>query len=266
MSSPDAKKDPEKEIENLIGGAFITGVDIDVDQWREQTIEELQGWLDNIKERKTSLGDPLVEFPEGWDAEKIISQKQQFDIISEGIAKNLSGQEAREAQAELKSIRAQADKIRQLDKLLSQLGEDDENEDDLLLPELPKEDEDLLNTDIVIPDIDTSGPNPFELDPETAARLKEIDEKLGIADNDETPEPSKTMDQINDELLKLYQSQTEVLNDKKPEEKSSPQKQEPEPKSPKSPQNQPTKAETGRPSAIAGMTNRNKKIRPLNKK
>lgn len=196
-------------VDDLLAGPFLTGVEIDVDQWRAQTIEELQGWLDNIKNRTTSMGDPLVDFPQDWDPEKILSQKQQFDMISEGLARELKGTEAREAQAELQSIRAQADKIRQLDKVLNQLDNDDEDD---FLADLPPEDEALLNTDIVIPNIDTSGPNPFELDEATAARLKEIDEKLGIDEQAEAEAaakaPKRTMDEINNDLLKLYQSQS----------------------------------------------------------
>ena len=99
------------------------------------------------------MGDPLVDFPKDWDPEKVLSQKQQFDMISDGITRDLKGPEAKEAQAELQSIRAQAEKIRQLDKVLNQLEDDDDD----LFPQLPPEDEDLLNTDIVIPNIDTSG-------------------------------------------------------------------------------------------------------------
>ncbi|OHS92734.1 hypothetical protein TRFO_12273 [Tritrichomonas foetus] len=181
------------------------------------------------------MGDPLVDFPEGWDAEKVISQKKQFDMISEGIARDLKGPEAKEAMAELKSIRAQAEKIRQLDKVLSQL-EDDEDD---VTPELPPEDENLLNTEIVVPNIDTSGPNPFELDAATAARLKEIDEKLGITGKDDEAAPTKTMDQINDELMKLYSNQT--TDEKEPAGSS----QIPDPKPTKSPS--PTKALGSRP-------------------
>jgi hypothetical protein len=175
-------------------------VEIDFDQWRLQTIEELQTWLTDIQTRKTSMGDPLVDFPDGWDSERVLTQKQQLDIIQQGLASTLTGPEAREAQAELQTIRAQAEKIRQLDKLLNQLEEDDDED---LIPEEPG-DEDLLNTDIVIPKIDTSGPNPFEFTPDVQARLKAIDEKLGWRDEDDAG-PTKTLDEINDDLLKLYQ-------------------------------------------------------------
>ena len=187
-----------------IDGPFLTGVEIDVDQWRAQTIEELQNWLDDIRSRKTELGDPLVEFPEGWDSESIVSQKQQLDIISKGLAANLTGQEAREAKAEIQAIRAQAEKIRQLDKALAQLGDDDDEDP---VEEAP-ETEDFLNTEIVIPKIDTSGPNPFELTDDVKARLREIDAKLGAIEEPGADEgaPTKTLDQINDELLKLYQT------------------------------------------------------------
>lgn len=195
-----ADEKPEAPDRDVPSGAFLTGVEIDVDQWRLQTIEELQTWLSDIQTRKTSMGDPLVDFPEGWDTEKVLTQKQQLDIIQQGLASTLTGPEAREAQAELQTIRAQAEKIRQLDKLLNQLEEDD---DEGPIPEEPG-DEDLLNTDIVIPKIDTSGPNPFELTPEVQARLKAIDEKLGWRDEDDAA-PTKSLDEINDDLLKLYQ-------------------------------------------------------------
>lgn len=235
-SHPNAQNEPEinhNDADDLLNGPFLTGVEIDVDQWRSQTIEELQGWLEGIKNKTTSMGDPLVDFPQDWDPEKVLSQKQQFDMISEGLARDLKGPEAKEAQTELQSIRAQAEKIRQLDKVLNQLEDDDDD----LFPQLPPEDEDLLNTDIVIPNIDTSGPNPFELDEATSARLKEIDEKLGIDEKTEAEiaarQPKRTMDEINDELLKLYQNQTDkedvkpsnqTENAKPPEQKDIDQK------------------------------------------
>lgn len=216
----------QNDVNDLLAGPFLTGVEIDVDQWRAQTIEELQGWLDGIKNKTTSMGDPLVDFPQDWDPEKVLSQKQQFDMISDGLARDLKGPEAKEAQSELQSIRAQAEKIRQLDKVLNQLEDDDED----LFPQLPPEDEDLLNTEIVIPNIDTSGPNPFELDEATSARLREIDEKLGIDEKTEAEivakQPKRTMDEINDELLKLYQNQSEK------DEKDSTKKKEIEQKQP----------------------------------
>jgi hypothetical protein len=202
---------PAEEADPLVG-PFLTGVEVDVDQWRMQTIEELQTWLNDIQTRKTSMGDPLVDFPEGWDADKVVSQKQQFDIISRGLAASLTGTEAREAQAELQTIRAQAEKLRQLDKMLGQLGEDE----DETVPPLDPADEELLNTEIVIPHIDTSGPNPFEIPPELQARLREIDEKLGITGTEDLP--TKSLDEINDELLKLYQEpQIPLEEEKKPE-------------------------------------------------
>lgn len=208
VTNPEEEETEEPSPELL--GTFLTGVDIDVDQWRSQTIEELQTWLDDIKNRKTEYGDPLVEFPDNWDAEKVLTQKQQFDIISKGLASGLTGPQQKEAQAELQSIRAQADKIRQLDKILSQLSDSDDEE-----PAISPEDEDLLNTDIVIPKIDTSGPNPFELTPDVAARLKEIDEKLGIDENEEknAEQPTKTMDELNQELLELYRSEEKPPED-----------------------------------------------------
>ena len=207
MSNPEesvatSAGDGEDDCGVKIDGPFLTGVEIDVDQWRAQTIEELQNWLDDIRNRKTELGDPLVEFPEGWDSESIVSQKQQLEIISKGLAASLTGQEAREAKAEIQAIRAQAEKIRQLDKALAQLGDDDDDEP---VEESP-ETEDFLNTEIVIPKIDTSGPNPFELTDDLKARLAAIDEKLGTMSEPSDAQPTKTLDQINDELLKLYQS------------------------------------------------------------
>jgi hypothetical protein len=197
MSAPDPAAG---EAHDVLSGAFLTGVEIDVDQWRAQTIEELHTWLNDIRNRKTQMGDPLVDFPEDWDPEKVLSQKQQLDLISQGLASTLTGAEAKEAQAELQAIRAQAEKIRQLDKLLGQLGDDDEEP-----VELSPEDEDLLNTEIVIPHIDTSGPNPFDIPPELQARLREIDEKLGIKPGDDEGLPIRSLDDINDDLLKLYQ-------------------------------------------------------------
>jgi hypothetical protein len=197
MSAPDPVP---SEANDVLSGAFLTGVEIDVDQWRAQTIEELHTWLNDIRNRKTQLGDQLVDFPEDWDPEKVLSQKQQLDLISQGLAATLTGAEAKEAQAELQAIRAQAEKIRQLDKLLGQLGDEDEEP-----VELSPEDEDLLNTEIVIPHIDTSGPNPFDIPPELQARLKEIDEKLGIKPGDDEGLPLRSLDDIHDDLLKLYQ-------------------------------------------------------------
>lgn len=222
--SKEESGENQNDINDLLSGPFLTGVEIDVDQWRAQTIEELQGWLDGIKNKTTSMGDPLVDFPQDWDPEKVLTQKQQFDMISDGITRDLKGAEAKEAQTELQSIRAQAEKIRQLDKVLNQLEDDDED----LFPQLPPEDEDLLNTDIVIPNIDTSGPNPFELDEATSARLKEIDAKLGIDEKTEAEiaakQPKRTMDEINDELLKLYQNQTDKDEKSASDQKKSDQK------------------------------------------
>ncbi|KAH0795361.1 hypothetical protein GPJ56_000810 [Histomonas meleagridis] len=184
-------------------GTFLTGIDIDVDQWRNQTIEELQGWLDEIKTRKTQMGDLLVEFPDGWDADQDSRGKKQLDIISEKITRDLKGQELKEAQSELKCIRAQADKIRQLDKVLSQLDSEDsdESKDDEYL----EDDAVFLENEPVIPKIDTTAPNPFDFTPEVASRLKEIDEKLGISDEVQSKNSIKSLDEVNQELLKLYQ-------------------------------------------------------------
>jgi hypothetical protein len=192
------------EADDVLAGPFLTGVEIDVDQWRAQTIEELQTWLSDIKTRKTKLGDQLVDFPEDWDPEKVLTQKQQFDLISQGLAASLTGAEAKEAQAELQAIRAQAEKIRQLDKLLGQFEDDDEEPF-----ELTPADDDLLNTEIVIPHIDTSGPNPFDIPPELQARLKEIDDKLGIKPGEDDGTPIRSLNDINDDLLKLYQEPSE---------------------------------------------------------
>jgi hypothetical protein len=192
--------EPAPEGDEALTGPFLTGVEVDVDAWRMQTIEELQTWLADIQTRKTSMGDPLVDFPEGWDADTAVGQKQQLDIISRGLAASLTGPEAREAQAELQTIRAQAEKLRQLDKLLGQLGDDDEEP---APPPLDPADEELLSTEIVIPHIDTSGPNPFDIPPELQARLREIDEKLGLTGDQDLP--TRSLDEINDDLLKLYQ-------------------------------------------------------------
>lgn len=183
-------------------GTFLTGVEVDMDQWRAETVEELTNWLDNIKNKKTEFGDPLVEFPEGWDKDVNLTTNQQIDLISSGLAKSLTGNEAREAQQDLQSIRAQADKLRQLDKQLNSFKSDSEDEKE----PLSKEDEDLLDEDIVIPEIDVSGPNPFEMSDDQMKRLKEIDEQLGFKDEEEK-EPTKTMAELNDELLKLYTQQ-----------------------------------------------------------
>jgi vacuolar-type H+-ATPase subunit I/STV1 len=204
------------EADDILAGAFLTGVEIDVDQWRAQTIEELQTWLSDIKTRKTQLGDQLVDFPDDWDPEKVLSQKQQFDLISHGLAASLTGTEAKEAQAELQAIRAQAEKIRQLDKLLGQFGDDDEPF------ELNPAEDDLLNTEIVIPHIDTSGPNPCDILPELQARLKEIDEKLGIKPGDDNQKALRSLNEINDDLLKLYQDPSE--ESPKPTETAEPAK------------------------------------------
>lgn len=207
--------EPPADEDDVLAGAFLTGVEVDVDAWRMQTIEELQTWLTDIQNRKTSMGDPLVDFPEGWDSQEVVSQKQQLDIISRGLAASLTGTEAREAQAELQTIRAQAEKLRQLDKMLGQFGDDDE---EVFTPVDPA-DEDLLNTEIVIPRIDTSGPNPFEIPPDLQARLKEIDERLGITGTEELP--VRSLDEINEDLLKLYQEpvlRVEEVTEEKPAE------------------------------------------------
>jgi hypothetical protein len=145
------------------------------------------------------MGDPLMDFPDGWDSDVAFNQKQQPDIISRALAASLTGAEAREAQVERQAIRAQAEKLRQLDKLLGQLGDDEEEP----VAPLDPEEEDLLNTEIVILHIDTSGPNPFDIPPEMQARLREIDEKLGITGAEELP--TRSLDEINEDLLKLYQ-------------------------------------------------------------
>jgi hypothetical protein len=206
MSSDDEKPDPtdaDAQVKALMTGPFLTGVEIDVDQWRAQTIEELQTWLNDIRTRKTKMGDNLVDFPQDWDAEKIVSQKEQLDIISKGLSESLTGQEAKEAQTELQVIRAQADKLRKLDRILGQLGNDDDMELDAPVDPV---DEDLLEQEIVIPRIDTNAPNPFDLDEATLARLKQIDEKLGIISGEEEEVPLRSLNEINDDLLKIYQS------------------------------------------------------------
>jgi hypothetical protein len=120
------------------------------------------------------------------------------------LATSLTGQEAKEAQSELQVIRSQADKIRKLDRILGQLGDDDD------LPELTPEpvEDDILEKEIVIPHIDTSGPNPFDLDAASLARLKEIDAKLGITEADEAG-PVRSIGEINEDLIKLYQPRDE---------------------------------------------------------
>jgi hypothetical protein len=185
---------------DALAGPFLTGVEVDVDQWRQQTIAELETWLADIQNRKTSMGDPLVDFPEGWDSASSLSQKQQLDVIGRGLASMLTGPEAREAQVELQAIRAQGEKLRQLEKILGQFSDDD---DEQAPPALDPADEDLLNTEIVIPRIDLNASNPFEIPPELQARLREIDEKLGITGDEQLP--TRPLDEINDDLLKLYQ-------------------------------------------------------------
>lgn len=191
----------KQEIEKDPTNTFLTGVNIDVDAWREQTVEELTAWLNDIKNKKTEFGDPLVEFPEGWDKDQNLTTNQQIDVIAKGLADKLQGAEAKEAKSDLQSIRAQADKLKQLEKQLAAFDGDDEE----LEPELSKEDEDILNEEIVIPNIDVSGPNPFEIDADSLKRLKEIDEKLGTTEEDTKP-PTRTMEEINNDILKLYKN------------------------------------------------------------
>ena len=173
MSSNEAK-------DNLIDGAFITSVDVDVDKWREETIEDLKKWLDTIQSRTTSLGDPLVDFPDGWDSEQNISeQKQKIDLFSDGIIKTLKDHESKEEQADIQSIKIQAEKIKELEKILSQFNEEeDENEYLKAFDNLNEEEENILNKEIIIPTINLNAPNPFELDDIASSRLKAIDEKL----------------------------------------------------------------------------------------
>ncbi|OHT02647.1 hypothetical protein TRFO_07082 [Tritrichomonas foetus] len=234
----DETANPSEEV------AFITGVEIDVDQWREQTVEELQGWINSIQNKVTKMGDKLVDFPEGWNNNPVMSQKQQFDSISEEITKSLKGNEAKSAMIELQAIKSQADKIRQLDKELSILDKDDDDDDnnegssyytDNNYNEYEnylKVDEEMLDIDNFLLKFDTSGPNPFDFDDKSLARLKEIDGKLGIDDSENRKKPTKTICEINDELMKLYQDETsnvtkEMNNDKISENekpKSAPQK------------------------------------------
>lgn len=191
----------EDENDNITRGlgTFLTGVEIDVDQWRADVVEELQSWLKNIQSKKTALGDPLVEFPEGWDKKFDLNQKQQLDVIASGLVKNLQGSEAKEVQAEIQSIRAQAEKLRALEKQIVQMGSDS---DDELFNRLTKEEEDILDTEINIPNIDLSGPNPFELSESVKKRLSEIDAKLGFDDDGE--ELTKSLKEVNEELLQIY--------------------------------------------------------------
>ena len=219
-TNPPESQGPEdlvtKPVEKEPSSTFLTGVEVDMDQWRQETVEELTSWLEDIKNKKTEFGDPLVEFPEGWDKDINLTQNQQFDLISAGIAKNLTGNEAKEAQLDLQNIRQQADKLRALDKQLNALDSDSDHEDQ----ELSKEDQDILDEEIVVPNIDTSGPNPFEIPEDDLKRLKEIDEQLGIVDDD-TTEPKKTITEINEELLKLY-SAPESTNKSNDSNNSSP--------------------------------------------
>ena len=209
--NPPASQGPEdlvtKSVEKEPSSTFLTGVEVDMDQWRQETVEELTNWLEDIKNKKTEFGDPLVDFPEGWDKDINLTPKQQLDLISSSLAKNLTGNEAKEAQMDLQNIRQQADKLRALDKQLNDLDSDSDIEEQ----PLSKEDEDLLNEEIVIPNIDTSGPNPFEIPEDDLKRLKEIDEKLGFVE-DENYQPTKTITEINDELLKLYSAPTTTSN------------------------------------------------------
>ncbi|EAY09934.1 hypothetical protein TVAG_482080 [Trichomonas vaginalis G3] len=195
--TPENKQELEKDPTNT----FLTGVNIDVDAWREQTVEELTAWLNDIKSKKTEFGDPLVDFPDGWDQGQNLSTNQQIDVIAKGLAAKLQGAEAKEAKADLQNIRAQADKLKQLEKQLAALDADD----DEIETELSKEDEAFLDEEIVIPNIDVSGPNPFEIDPDSMKRLKEIDEKLGTTDED-MKQPTRTMEEINNDIMKLYQN------------------------------------------------------------
>jgi hypothetical protein len=58
MSTEDVSPVPDEtdeQVKALMTGPFLTGVEIDVDQWRAQTIEELQTWLNDIKTRKTKM-------------------------------------------------------------------------------------------------------------------------------------------------------------------------------------------------------------------
>lgn len=228
MSEAEKKSELEKDPTNT----FLTGVNIDVDAWREQTVEELTAWLNDIKNKKTEFGDPLVDFPEGWDQGQNLTTNQQIEVIAKGLASKLQGAEAKEAQQELQNIRAQADKLKQLEKQLAALDADD----DEIEPTLSKEDEDFLDEEIVIPNIDVSGPNPFEIDADSMKRLKEIDEKLGIKE-EEMQAPTRTMEEINNDIMKLYQNNEDKPDDVhliEGEEKEFhvDSKEQPEPKSP----------------------------------
>ena len=72
-----------------------------------------------------------------------------------------------------------------------------------------------MDSDIKIPDIDTSGPNPFDIPEDLMKRLQEIDQIVGKT-NEDTEESPKSLQEINEELLKLYQSD---LQDSKTETK-----------------------------------------------
>lgn len=190
------KEESSEKIEEP-AGTFLTGVEIDGDQWRAEVVEDLTNWLNDLKNKKTEFGEPLVEFPDDWENKPEMTQKQQIDLIQKGLAAKLTGKEAKEAQTELQNIRHQADQIRALDKQLAQFGSD--SDDDLFEN---KEEEDDLEKEVTIPEIDLSGPNPFEITGDLASRLKEIDEKLGYSTDGETT--AKSLQEINEELLKIY--------------------------------------------------------------
>ena len=175
---------------------FITGVDIDEDEWRKQTVEELQGWLEDLKTRKTAMGDPLVEFPEGWDSEFSMTEPEQLDLLATRLSESLTGPEGKEAQLELKNIQQQSKKLRKLEQALAAMGSDSDEE------ETPEDPNPLEET--IIPKIDTSGPNPFEITGNDLDRLQEIDRLLGA--EEQPTEPSRSLDEVNQELLELYKN------------------------------------------------------------